>query len=229
MNRAIFSASLLSLAFMAAPQAFADNIANCELVLMETIETEDGHSSAQVASYRPAADFIASVYNDDTDTLSDIDGLAIRALLCSRNNVIISETDFKLLATGVPFILSQNFDSPDTDLLTYFFKEGKFHYTHKGDGLSEDELETLTTRMADFNTRETEIETLVSARETKSAAAETEAPNEEISEDETLMRETSAEDTSDTKNTETQSSEIVTAKDLTDTVVENSNGATDEN
>jgi len=166
MKYPILAASALAASLcLIAPIAKANNIANCEIVLMETIEDENGNGGAQVASYRPAADFIASVYNDEEDAISEIDGLAIRALLCSRKNVIISDTDFKLLATGVPFILSQNFDSNTSNLLTYFFKDGTFQYTHKGDDLPDNRLAELTKRIEDFNTREDVIEALTAARQ----------------------------------------------------------------
>lgn len=170
-----FAANLLSLSLlMAAPQASADNIADCEVVLIETIEDESGNGSAQIASYRPAADFIGSVYNNEQDVIMELDGLAIRALLCRRRNVIITQTDFKLLATGVPFILSQNFDSSESDLLTYFFKDGKFQYTHKGRKLSNDSLKTLDAHMADFNSREDTITALEEAKEAKAQELSTE-------------------------------------------------------
>jgi len=187
MTRSIFAASLLSMtAFIAAPHAVADNIADCEIVLMETIETdavedESGNGSIQVASYRPAADFIASAYSDEEETISDIDGLAIRALLCSRKDIIISETDFKLLATGIPFVLSQNFDNTESDLMTYFFKDGTFQYSHKGKDLSEEKLLALTARLDDFNEREDVIESLVDARAAKKAAIEANTSKADIS------------------------------------------------
>lgn len=182
MIRSIFTTPLLViLTALTAPQAFADNIADCEIVLMETIETQsdedEGSTSAQVASYRPAEDFIASIYSEDSPPISDIDGLPIRALLCSRSDVIVSETDFKILATGVPFILSQNFDSPDSDLLTYYFKDGKFQYKHKGEGLSEESLSALTERMTEFNTREDAIKTLVAARKNELSDTSSDSDN----------------------------------------------------
>jgi len=184
MKYSIFAASLLALTFTA-PLAAADNIANCEVILMETIEDESGNGSAQIASYRPAGDFIASVYNDDVKIINDIDGLPVRALLCSRKNVIISDTDFKLLATGVPFILSQNFDSATSDLLTYFFKNGQFQYTHKGKGLSEENLQLLAKRLENFNSREDEIEIIIAARKTKADAVKKEAETKDSKVDET--------------------------------------------
>ncbi|MEP1230669.1 MAG: hypothetical protein ABJG88_08330 [Litorimonas sp.] len=165
------------------PSAIAGNIANCEIVLMETIADENGNGGAQVASYRPAGDFIASVYSREEDTLNEIDGLAIRALLCSRKDVIISDTDFDLLATGVPFILSQNFDSSTSNLLTYFFKDGSFQYTHKGDDLSDEALAKLTQRLVDFNSREDTIAALTAARAKARQEQEAQATSETAAEE----------------------------------------------
>ncbi len=200
MKYPILAASALAASLcLMVPIAKANNIANCEIVLMETIEDENGNGGAQVASYRPAADFIASVYNDEEDAISEIDGLAIRALLCSRKNVIISDTDFKLLATGVPFILSQNFDSNTSNLLTYFFKDGTFQYTHKGDDLPDNRLAELTKRIEDFNTREDVIEALTAARQATREAQASDASDgdaekysgEDNSDEETSNNETS--------------------------------------
>ena len=97
--------------------AHADNIAKCEIVITETITGESGENNAQIASYRPAADFIASIYNSEKDAdiaiIRDIDGYPIRALLCTRKDIIITESDFPLLASAIPFMVSQNFDSPN--------------------------------------------------------------------------------------------------------------------
>ena len=112
--------------FGLAPAAMAGNVAHCEVLLVDIIEDEETKNQTQVASYRPAVNFIASVYDDEPDHLTEIDGHAIRALLCRRNNVIPSETDYPMIATGVPFIASQDFDSPDTDSLTVYWKEGAF-------------------------------------------------------------------------------------------------------
>jgi len=56
--RVLIAALLLSISV----PAFADNIAGCEVVLMEKIKQEDSEGVTEVASFRPAADFIASIY-----------------------------------------------------------------------------------------------------------------------------------------------------------------------
>ncbi|WP_409432525.1 hypothetical protein ACJ3XI_09985 [Litorimonas sp. RW-G-Af-16] len=150
----------LSALFLAtlAPSAFADNIANCELVLLEEIKDENGNGGTQVASYRPAADFLADVYTDGAEVNQFIGDLKIRAVMCRRASVIANEADFKVLATGIPFVLSQNFDSAESDLVTYYYKDGEFHYVHKGEDLSEIAQATLDARMANFNERDHDLD-----------------------------------------------------------------------
>jgi len=59
--RVLIAAILLSIS---AP-AFADNIADCEVVLMEKIDQKDNEGVTEIASFRPAIDFIASAYDDE--------------------------------------------------------------------------------------------------------------------------------------------------------------------
>jgi len=96
-------------AFVAIP-AQADNIADCDVVLMEPVEGAED-LGAQIASFRDASDFIASVHDDDRETVTAIDGYAIRGLMCTRGNPLPTQSDFKLIASRVPFILSTDFDS----------------------------------------------------------------------------------------------------------------------
>jgi len=130
--RVLIAALLLSIS---AP-AFADNIAGCEVVLMEKIDQEDNEGVTEIASFRPAADFIASAYDEETEVLREIDGLPIRAIMCKRQSVVPSEADFPILATGTPFMISQNFDSTKTGLTTVFFKDGEFRTKYNGPELS---------------------------------------------------------------------------------------------
>ena len=133
--------------------AFADNIANCEVVLMEKIKQEDNEGVTEIASFRPAADFIASAYDNESDVLREIDGLPIRAIMCKRRSIIPSETDFPIVATGTPFMISQNFDSTETGLTTIYFKDGEFRSSYNGPGLSEEKEAEMKTRLQDFNSQ----------------------------------------------------------------------------
>ncbi len=137
--------------------ALADNIAACELVLMEEILDESGQGGGAVASYRPAADFLADVYTDGAEVKKDIDGAKIRAVMCARSNIIPTKADFKILVTGIPFVLSQNYDAQDSDLLTYYFKDGEFRYQYKGPGLIDETQADLEKRVAYFNAQDHDL------------------------------------------------------------------------
>jgi len=133
--------------------AWADNVAHCEIVLLETVENESGEGEAQIASYRPAATFLASLYDEEEGHMTHINDHPIRAVLCKRNNVIPAKSDYDIIATGIPFGLSQDFDSPDTDSLTLIWKEQVLDYIYKGHPLSDEAQATLDSRLEDFNTR----------------------------------------------------------------------------
>ena len=153
MKRILLASFLMA---FAAPAA-ADNIAACELVLMEVIEDESGQGGGAVASYRPAADFLADLYTDDVEAPKEIDGHKIRAVMCARNDIIPTKSDFKILATGIPFVLSQNYESPESDLLTYYFKDGEFTYQHKGPEMSGETQFALDKRVAYFNAQDHDL------------------------------------------------------------------------
>ncbi len=142
---------LTAFALTLAPAAWADNVAHCEVLLMQTVEDEAKAGTFQIASYRPAAQFIASLHDEDPAHQTEVDGHKIQALLCRRNDIIPAETDYPMMATGVPFVLSQDFDSAETDSLTLFWKAGAFDYVYKGHPLSEEAEGILKTRLAYFS------------------------------------------------------------------------------
>lgn len=147
--RVLIAALLLSIS----SPAWADNIAGCEVVLMEQIKQEDSEGVTEIASFRPAADFIASAYDEDTEVLRDIDGLPIRAVMCKRKSVVPSESDFPIIATGTPFMISQNFDSTETGLTTIYFKEGEFRSSYKGPDLSKEVEAEMEARLKSYNAK----------------------------------------------------------------------------
>ena len=149
--RLLFTALLLSVSVSMPIAAWADNIAGCEVVLMEKIAQEGLEGSAEVASFRPAEDFIASIYDDETEVLREIDGLPIRAIMCKRQSVIPSLRDFPIVATGTPFMISQNFDSTETGLTTVYFQDGKFRSSYKGPKLDAEMNAKMIDRMEVFN------------------------------------------------------------------------------
>ena len=62
----------------------ADNIADCEVVIMEKYNPGDNKQMMEVASFYPAINFIESIYNEDKKIISTINGFKIRALMCRR-------------------------------------------------------------------------------------------------------------------------------------------------
>lgn len=133
--------------------AWADNVAHCEVLLVEHVEDEALNGTMQVTTYHPAVSFIASVHDDDPDHETHVKGHPIQALLCRRNDVIPAEADYPMLAAGIPFVLSQDFDRADTDSLTVFWKDGKFQHVYKGHPLSAESQDILDTRLLDFSNR----------------------------------------------------------------------------
>jgi hypothetical protein len=145
-------ASLLTLGYAAIPlAAHAASNADCEIVLMETISDDAGRGEAQVASYRPAKDFLISVYEKGAEPIRTINGEPIKAVMCKRADIIPTKKDFPIVATGIPFFLSQSFESQDTDLVTIFYKDGTFQQSYKGPGLSSETQTLLTDRLAMFD------------------------------------------------------------------------------
>ena len=181
--RLIITALLLSIS---AP-AFADNIAGCEVVLMEKIKQQDNEGVTEIASFRPAADFIASAYDDETEVLREIDGLPIRAIMCKRKSVVPSETDFPIVATGTPFMISQNFDSTETGLTTIFFKDGEFRSSYNGPNLSAEVEADMKARLKSFNAMPHDLAEKEKAMQSKVEAEAEEADLDEVASEDELL------------------------------------------
>lgn len=134
--------------------AQAGNVAECEVVIMTNVEDESG-GSMQIASFRPAGDFLLGVYDDEVELTRHIEDEPIRALMCVRNDLLPDEDDYKILATGVPFAVSQDFDSNESDSLTIFFQDGEFRYKYaSAQPMPEAMQDILDARLADFTSRD---------------------------------------------------------------------------
>lgn len=122
-----------------------DNIAACEVVIMKPVLQEQGKANgdkpAMIASFLPAGDFIYSVFAGKVD--AEVDGQPIRGLMCKRMNVLPTEFDLKLVETGVPLYLSQDFDSPTSALMSIQTDNGRFIYEYKGPNMSKGDEESL--------------------------------------------------------------------------------------
>lgn len=150
------AAALLAMPAFAedAPSERPENLSDCEVVMMRYIPDEGGNGGMDISTHGPADDYIASVYDDEDGHLTKMRGDRIRALLCQRDDLLPTEEDFPILATGIPFVLSQNFDSTDTDSLTMFWRKTYFDYIYKGHPLSDDAESQLKTRLAGFTDRD---------------------------------------------------------------------------
>lgn len=171
---------------LAPATAWADNVAHCEALIMKIVPDETGTGEAQIASYRPAVHFLASLYDEEEGHLDHMSGFPIRAIMCRRNDVIPSETDYPILATGLPFILSQDFDRPDTDSLTMFWKDGAIDYVYKGYPLSAESQAILDNRLASFSERGLTVPETHDEPEAKSETIE-ETPLDILAESEAIF------------------------------------------
>lgn len=112
--------------------ALAGNLDRCEIVVVNEVIDEFG-GSMTVASYRPADPFLAGVYDPDVPLITKDEGHAIRGVICVRNDLVPTDQDYPLLATGIPLSLSQDFDSGDSDILTIYFADGAFQHKYTSD------------------------------------------------------------------------------------------------
>lgn len=134
--------------------AWAADYDSCELVIMQFIPDEDG-GGADIASFRPAEEFLASVRDISQEPMLTIGDHPIRAIMCVRNDLVPTEDDYPVLATGVMMALSQDFDSSDSDSLTVVYQDGAFRHTYSSAYPMSDEFkQAIETRLADFSARD---------------------------------------------------------------------------
>ncbi len=62
-----------------------------------------------------------------------------------------TEFDLKMIRTGIPLHLSQNFDSPDSSLLSIRKQDGAYTHTYNGPSLSTEDVEVLKLRLEKLN------------------------------------------------------------------------------
>lgn len=142
-----------------------DNVAACEIVVQqkipipedpdqveqELVTRDEEPKAAMIATFIPAADFISSVFDEEPGHLEEVEGYPIQALMCERRYLIPTEYDLRMIRTGVPFYLSQDFDSTESGLMAVFLKDDKYQYSYSGEELSEDGQEILDYRMSELN------------------------------------------------------------------------------
>lgn len=133
--------------------ALAADMSECEVLLIQVVQAENENAEAQIVFYRPATNFLQSLEDDIPGHITQVDGQNIQAVLCRRNDVIPAPSDYNVMSTGLPFILSQDFDSAVSDSLTTYWKDGKIEHVYKGNPLSKDVESILVTRLAEFSAR----------------------------------------------------------------------------
>jgi len=131
--------------------ALADNVANCEIFLRQPVMIDGEKTGAFIDTYAPGAEFIASVYDDTEGHVTEFKGQPIQAVFCTRHSVIPSLRDFPILATGLPFVVSTDFEASDSAIVTIYFKDNQFQHVYKGPDLSEKETAQMSDAMEIFN------------------------------------------------------------------------------
>ncbi|NNE58437.1 MAG: hypothetical protein HKN36_10035 [Hellea sp.] len=138
-------------ALMIGQTAMADNVADCEVFLRQPVMLDGEETGAFMDTYVPATDFIASIYDEEDGYITDIEDQPIKALFCTRQSVMPTLRDFPLVATGIPFVVSTDFDAAESKIVTIYYKEGKFHQVYKGPELSKKDQAKLDDAMNIFN------------------------------------------------------------------------------
>jgi hypothetical protein len=145
---------LLVAVLMAPSAAWASGLDRCEIVVLDEIVDEDG-GRLTTASYRSAEPFLAGVFDPTVPVTRDDEGELIRGLLCERNDLVPTERDYAVLSTGIPLSLSQDFDSPDSDILTVYYDERAFVHKYTSDYPMSEEFETaVVSTLRDFSARD---------------------------------------------------------------------------
>ncbi|PHR57201.1 MAG: hypothetical protein COA43_12505 [Robiginitomaculum sp.] len=158
-----FFIAALGVTGLIAPQAFAQqNMMDCEIVVMAPIEniSKDGVKDKGpvpiMATFMPANKFIFSVLDAKQGHLEAVGGYPIRALMCTRENVVPTQLDMKFVRTGIPLHLSQDFDSHKSALLSIRKLGGKYVHEYSGAKLSVANEEILQRRLRALNKAEEE-------------------------------------------------------------------------
>jgi hypothetical protein len=175
----LFSLSIFGLS--AGSAVAEDNIAACEIVVQqpvqypeekqtdveeksedtseETNETvEEENAVTLIATFIPAEDFIASVFDEEPGHIDEINGQPIQALMCERRYMVPTEYDLRLIQTKIPLYLSQDFDSTKSDLMSVFFKDDTYQYVYSGAELDKDAMEIMYDRLFVLNSEKPEDE-----------------------------------------------------------------------
>ncbi len=122
--------------------AFAqNNLMDCEVIVPK--------SKQAGANFLPARKFIFSVFSGNS--LKEIDGAPIKALLCTRQNIMPTQFDIKFAQTGVSLYLSPDFDKVGAPLLSVYKEGEEYIYQYAGLPLSNDDKASIKLWMQNLN------------------------------------------------------------------------------
>ena len=149
--------TILFAVLLAAPAIADDNIADCEIVVQQPV-SQSGTAQdlqdappAMIATYLPAENFIFSVFDAKPGHIKTAQGKDILALMCVRSAVLPTQFDLKLIKTGVPLFLSQNFDAVDSDFMAIQKTNGAYTYDYSGPELSDEDSAAMQSMISTLN------------------------------------------------------------------------------
>lgn len=139
---------ILSLALIAAlaTPALADE--NCEIV---TLPKGAASKSRGEAKFHDAKIFLDSLYDDEPETVTTVEDAPILAVMCKRETLLPTMRDLPIIKTGLPFSLSQNFDSPTSGLLMIYDDGTAYRAEYTGEPALGPDAATLKDVMEIFN------------------------------------------------------------------------------
>lgn len=105
---------LLTLAMTSSAMAAQD----CEVITLDNEKTTK--AEVEDARFHNGSAFIESLYDEAPTRITEVDGAPIVAVMCKRNDLLPTLRDLPIIQTGLPFSLSQDFDSAESGLLTIF-------------------------------------------------------------------------------------------------------------
>lgn len=109
---------------------------NCELLVMEPVLEAGKPTGQKMAAYYPADQFLDSVYDDKVGFIRKVNKMPIKGVMCKRYFLTPTLRDFQIIATGIPLAISEDFDRADSSLVTLYFADGIFQYSHSGRDLT---------------------------------------------------------------------------------------------
>ncbi len=141
----IIKTCLSTLAFIAASSSAYAQTSNCEIALIAP------KAVAEDAQFARAGAFMNSVYDEEKGHLSAVAGTPVRAVMCTRRTLIPTLRDLPILQTGIPFAISDDFDSTASGLLTIYDTGKEFKAEYSGPKLSPESEKKLRDTLEIFN------------------------------------------------------------------------------